>query len=912
MKRRICALANALLLSFAVQAQVIINEYCAANMDGLTDNYGEHEDWVELYNAGTSTINLEGYFLSDNPNKPDKWQFPAGITIEPGEHLLVFCSDRDEYSMGFIHAGFKLTQTKHEYVVLSDAQQNTLDLVQITQPNQANHSTGRTTDAATDWGIFTNPTPGAPNANAKAGYAPTPSASHTAGFYQNPLTVTLDVPAGSMVRYTTDGSEPTATSNIYAAPLTINQTTVLKARAFPSDNDLLPGFTLVNTFFINDEHTVPVLSIAGDDLMTLLNGTQIEPRGSFEFFDNGQRIDFAYGEYNKHGNDSWAYSQRGIDYITRDQMGYTSSISHQVFPEKDRDKFQRLILKAAANDNYPALNDGAHIRDAYVHTLSQKADLELDERTYLPCVIYVNGLYWGVYEIREKVDDPDFTRHYYDQGEKWIDFIKTWGNTWEEYGSRQDWDDLYTFITTNDMSVPDNYHYAAERLNMLSLIDYFIINTHTVCKDWLNWNTAWWRGRKPEGQAKKWRYTLWDMDATFGHYINYTNIPDPSANADPCYGEDLPSDFEGHGQLIQSLMANEEFHSLYVNRYADLNNSFFTCDYMIGLLDSLLAVIEPEMPAHIDRWGGSYDQWQQNVQQLKDFIYTRCTVIDSGIEDCYEVEGPYPVTVIVQPENLGNKVRVNTIVPDNYPFVGDYFAGTNLSFAAQPQTGWVLDHWEVVNNNFAPDAFADTIQMALDSVFTDTVIAVFRPTVPCANAYNFSFDTTFSSIVAHWEGPANFISYEFGYRKAGSGDDWTTYSTTENEYAVSGLEMCTPYEIRVRSICDFALGSYEYFTISTACLNAVSEENPILEFYAYPNPYSASAKVNFVSSTDLARVSLEVYTLTGQLLQSRYFDRLAAGQHQWPIDESNDWPSGVYLLVLKSDAAVQTFRIAKR
>ncbi len=912
MKLRVCILAIALFLAPGLQAQLLINEYSAANMDGISDNYGEHEDWVELYNAGTATLSLGGYYLSDNPNNPDKWEFPTGITIEPGEHLLVFCSDRDEYSMGFIHAGFKLTQTKHKYIVLSDPQQNTLDLVQISQPNQTNHSTGRVSDAALTWGVFTNPTPGAPNANAKAGYAQAPTASQSAGFYNSPLTISLDVPEGTIVRYTTNGSEPSATSTIYAAPISINETTVLKARAFPTGSDLLPGFTMVNTYFINDNHTVPVLSIAGDNLMNLLNGTQNEPRGSFEYFDNGERIDFAYGEYNKHGNDSWAYAQRGIDYITRDQMGYTSSISHQIFPEKDRNNFQRLILKAAANDNYPAENDGTHIRDAYVHTLSQKADLELDERTYLPCVIYVNGQYWGVYEIREKVDDPDFTRHYYDQGRKWIDYIKTWGNTWEEYGSRQDWDDLYNFITTNDMSIPANYEYAKERLNMLSLIDYFIINTHVVCQDWLNWNTAWWRGRKPTGGAKKWRYTLWDMDATFGHYINYTGIPDPSANADPCYGEDLISDFEGHGQLIQSLMANEDFHSLYVNRYADLNNSYFTCDFMIGLLDSMLAAIEPEMPAHIDRWGGSLSQWQQNVEELKDFIYSRCTVIDTGIVECYDVEGPYPVTVIVQPANQANMVLVNTIAPATYPYVGDYFAGTTLSFVAQPQTDWVLDHWEVINNAFAPDAFADTIHMELDAVFGDTVIAVFRPAVPCANAFNFSFDTTFSSIAAHWDGPSNFISYEFGYRKAGTADDWTTYSTTENEYAVSGLEMCTPYEIRVRSICDFALGTYEYFTVSTACLNATSEENTILEFYAFPNPFSASAKVNFVSATDLKNVSLEYYTLTGQLLEAQHFERLLAGQHQWPVDEYNNWQAGLYLVVLKSDAGVQTFRIAKR
>ena len=120
------------------------------------------------------------------------------------------------------------------------------------------------------------------------------------------------------------------------------------------------------------------------------------------------------GYTNKHGNDSWAYAQRGIDFITRDKLGYNYALKHQIFARTPRDRFQRVILKAAANDNYPfctigpGVNGSAHIRDAYCHTLSQDGHLALDERTYEPCVLYANGQYWGVYELREKVDDADF------------------------------------------------------------------------------------------------------------------------------------------------------------------------------------------------------------------------------------------------------------------------------------------------------------------------------------------------------------------------------------------------------------------------------------------------------------------------------------------------------------------------
>ena len=900
-----------LLLSQMCLAQVVINEYSAANMDGITDNYGEHEDWVELYNAG-ATVNLSGYFLSDNPNNPDKWKFPAGISIGPGEYLIIYCSDRDEVNGSFIHAGFTITQTKQESIVLSDPQQNTVDMVLIANPNQVNHSTGRVLDGGLQWGVFLNPTPGAPNYNAYQYYAEKPYFNLASGFYSAPISVTLVVAPGTLVRYTTNGAEPTATSPLYTGPIYLTQTTVIKARAFSLDATVPPSFTEANTYFIGVNHSVPVLSIAGTDLQNLLEGSQFSPRGSFEYFDNDQLIDEAYGEYNKHGNDSWAYAQRGIDYITRDQMGYTSSISHKVFDNKSRDNFQRLILKAAANDNYPALSDGANIRDAYVHRLSQNAELELDERSYTPCVLYLNGQYWGVYDIREKVDDPDYTRYYYNQGEKWIDYIKTWGGTWEEYGSRADWDVLHNFITTNDMAIPANYDLVKEQLNVLSLIDYMLINTHVVCKDWLNWNTSWWRGHNPDGEAHQWRYALWDLDATFGHYINYTGIPDITAYAAPCYGEDLPADFEGHGALIQALMANEEFHSLYVNRYADLNNSFFTCDYMLGLLDSLISRIEPEMPRQIEKWGGSLAQWQDNVQEMIDFINTRCTVINGGIEDCYDVTGPYPVTVLVKPSNEPNKVKVNTFVPPAFPWQGDYFAGTTLNFYAVPQAGWVLDHWEAANNAIAPSPFSESIQLSLADTTGDIITAVFRPAIPCANAFNFSFDTTFSTINALWEGVSNTISYEFGYRKTSSGDDWTTVSVTDPNYTIYGLDICTEYDIRVRAICDFAIANYEEFVLKTACLTGTEEPLAgVFEWKVFPNPFGAKATIDFIlaKSSDLA---IRIATYTGQTVYVEHAGLLPEGQHRIKIEAQAGWPAGLYVVQLITGSGTVSQRIVKQ
>ncbi len=739
---KIFTFALLIMTTCILHAQVVINEFSAANHDTHADNYGEYEDWIELYNTGNATVDLSGYHLSDNTNNPSKWALPNGTNINANDYLLIWCSNRDEISYNNLHADFKITQTRAgEEVVFADPMGNILDSNNIDIPNQRNHSYGRMTDGGSDWGVLLSPTPGTANVDVKAPYASKPVLMPEAGFYNGSVTVEIATPdTGVTIYYTTDGSVPTTNSMIYTAPFVLEATAVIKAIAFSDDPNIPPSFVDFHTYFIDENHTVKVISISGDEITDLMNGAgnsyygpDINFPGALELFDeNKMRVADATGEMNKHGNDSWAYPQRGIDFITRDEFGDDYAVKNEIFDmfnSTNRDKFQRLILKAGANDNYPYESGGAHIRDAYVQTLSQQAGLELDERSYEPCVIYVDGKYWGVYEIREKVDDNDFTKYYYAQGRNDIQFIKTWGATWAEYGGNQalaDWNTLHTFILNNDMTDAANYANVEQELNVQSMIDYMIINTHIVAKDWLSWNTAWWRGLEQDGNpdAFKWRYTLWDMDATFGHYINYSNIPDISPNSDPCNNESpVIDDPEGHTEMLTALLQNDEFYALYINRYADLNNTYFTCDYMNNLLDSMINRIAPEMVRHTTRWGGDVNGWMTNVQELKDFINTRCTIINEGIEDCYDVEGPYNLTVIVEPLGAGD-VRVNTLVPISYPYNADYFAGVPITLEAIPDGLNIFDYWEPLRSTLNPGTSSINVGLEMTNL-GDTIVAHF-------------------------------------------------------------------------------------------------------------------------------------------------------------------------------------------
>jgi len=712
-----------------ISAQVVINEFSCANMSATVDNFGAYSDWVELYNAGSTTVSLTGYHMSDNVNNTTKWAFPSG-SIAPGGFLRVMCSGRNLVSGIWYHTNYKMTQCKPEEIVFADAAGNILDSITLKR-NQTNHSWGRTTDGGPVWSVFLTPTLGSSNATSTAynAYATTPVLSVQAGFYPGAQNVTITTPDPNItIHYTTTGFEPTTADPTYSSAISVSTTQVIRARAFSSNPAVPASFIESNTYFIGITHTTAVVSVYGDGLMSLMNGAWgDEPVTGLEYFDKtGVFRTEVTGTSNKHGNDSWAYDQRGIDFVSEDPMGYNEALEWKVFRRKDRDKFQKVILKPAANDNYPFEN-GAHIRDAYCHDISQEAGLHLDERTQEPCVLYCNGAYWGVYEIREKVDDHDFTDYYYNQDQDHLQFLKTWGATWAEYGGTQaitDWGNFVTFVTTNNMATPANWAYVDSVYNWKSLADYMILNSICVTSDWLNWNTAWWRGTDTLGDKKKWRYALWDNDATFGHYINYTGIPDTSPNADPCAPESLPDPGgQGHVPIVNALMANPIFKQYYINRFADLMNTTFSCDSMLARLDSMIMEIQPEMQGQCAKWGGTFAGWQANVATLRTYISTRCTTLVQGMIDCYSLNGPYNIIVEVQPVGAGT-VQVNSLNLDTYPWTGTYYGGIPIILQTQPTSAtYTFDYWEMVNVP-SPNPNADSI--TTDLTQPDHIIAHYK------------------------------------------------------------------------------------------------------------------------------------------------------------------------------------------
>lgn len=765
-----------LLLSFEMLSQVSLNEYSASNLRLYYDNYLEEEDYIELHNASDQAADISGWYLSDKTDKPKKWAFPSGTVMEPGAFLVVWASGRNEAADGYLHTNFKFKQTAgDEYIILVDRNGNVIESLPL-NVTALHHSACKTMDGGSTWGICTTLSPGASNRASAVftGYAPVSKIVTQRGRYKDSVVVKSTLFPDYDVRYTLDGEIPDPFSPLMPDSLTIKKTSVLTVRAFGRDTTILPGLVDFATYFINEPAgTLPVFSVSGGYESTALaeGDRTLNPIASLEYFDkDGIYITSSYGELDSHGQDSWVNPQRSLDWISRDEMGLSSAIGDKLFHSSDRNEYQRIIFRASGDDNYPAVNDpehdgSAHIRDEYVQTLVQKGGMQLDVRSVERCLLYLNGKYWGVYSIREKPDDHDYTNHRYNQDKYDIQFLKTWGQSWAEYGGNKairDWENFRDSILTSDLSKPEVYAWIKEKLDVVSLMDYMIANLTVVSSDWLNYNTGWWRGLKPNGGHKKWGYIMWDNDATFDYYINYSGVPNTSTSAQACDIEDIsdymdeffpvdttteiieadsffwngewihwgPDTFDLYPDLgkhekifLKLLNENGEFRNTYFARYADMLSTAFSCETMLKTLDSLVAIISPEMPRHIARWGGSLNEWKANVKDIRNFVAKRCTKTAEGLVDCYDLEGPFKVTLMTDPPGMGDIV-FNTLNHTALPWTGSYFGNMDNIISVVPAQGAVFTHWYSKKGS-SEFASLNLPKSTVSITAADTLLAVF-------------------------------------------------------------------------------------------------------------------------------------------------------------------------------------------
>jgi len=348
----------------------VINEIMSVNTTTIQDRDGDYPDWIEIYNPGDSEVDLTGYGLSDNPSEPLKWVFPK-TTIQPGEFKLIFASDKNYLTENnYLHTNFKI-KSDGETLLLSDSTGFVIDQV-MTIKTLSDQSWGRQPDGSTEWFYFNQPTPGTSNTTiGYSAYSSPVEFSFAAGFYQSTISVDITcASANAEIRYTTNCSEPDQNSILYSEPVTINRTTVIRARSF--ETGLLPGKVLTHTYFLNEDITLPVISLSTNPEHLFDSQTGIyenfweewERPVHFEFFETkgAQKVNVDAGIMIGSGA-TRARPQKTFHIYFRSRYG-TSKINYQIFPDLPIFEFTTLFLRNSGNDW-----DQTHFRDGFLQTL---------------------------------------------------------------------------------------------------------------------------------------------------------------------------------------------------------------------------------------------------------------------------------------------------------------------------------------------------------------------------------------------------------------------------------------------------------------------------------------------------------------------------------------------------------------
>jgi hypothetical protein len=710
---------------FTWKAQIVVNEYSCSNYTLWNQGFGwdpSYEDWLEFYNPTNADFSLGGYWLSDNSQEPMKWQLDESVVVPAQGFLVYLLSGTGDYDPDYVgytlkNTNFKVTQSKGEEIVFSSPEGVILEnySFDLTGSLQSNHSYARLSDGSAEWMICLAPTINNSNNNAPMvqAYCPKVDMSFQAGYYSGSITLNLSsVDTELEIRFTLDGSEPNVNSTLYTEPIVLENTTVVKAISISNNPLQFESFVETNTYFFNEDlHTIPVVSISGNSLGDgSWSGDELT---TLEFFGiGGVFMDEAHGDSNEHGSDANAANQRGFDFISRDATGYDHELELPIFHHRDRSGFERLIFKAGGVSNYPFFSGGTLLHDALVNELSLLGNLNLDERAGEFVVVYMNGEYWGLYQCLEKVDDSDFTKKYYNQPKGYLDVLNTWGGTWAEYGDIDDWYELVNFAISNNLEDSENYSYVQNAVELSSLIDYFVLNTYFVNQMWVNWDISWWKGSHPNGEAQKWRYTLWDSDAILGHYINYTGLPESGYSAAPCQingASDIGSN--GHFPLLNALWENSDFRCAYISRYYELTESVLSCESTISVLDSLQQSIYNEMPKHIEKWGGTLEEWEGNVDEMRSFLNSRCdSLITALLQNCYEetyieltvnINGPGTVIINGTEVSSSNSPHQLSLCSSN-PIILEVMGATGCG---------IFEGWNVLDGNATVDPFEGAISL---------------------------------------------------------------------------------------------------------------------------------------------------------------------------------------------------------
>lgn len=690
-------------ITMTTHAQVAITEIVQSNVDGIMDDRNEYPDsWIELHNVSSQSINLANFSVGLTPNPSEAWTL-LQKTIPSGGYALVYC---DKEGTG-LHTDFRLESGKDGAVYLFSKGQLVSSVTDI--PKQPAPGIAYAYDEATQqWAYVLAPTPAAANSSPRAlGVLPDPLFSISAGVYSSQQSLVLslpdDAPQGSVVRYTIDGSEPTASSTVYTLPIAIIRSLPVRAKLF-CDGWASPRSVTQSYIFPGHKTTLPIISIATDDrhlndkkIGILVDGNYSSQQKNYQY-DWRRPINLELFEpdddTSASSNLTTAYTQRLNQLCETRVMGAASRgmslkslavyahkrfgqkrFNYEFFPDQrpGTDKFKSFLLRNAGNDF-----DYLYMRDAIIQrTIASHTDI--DWQAWRPAIIYVNGVYRGILNIRDRSNDDNITTYY--DGLEDIDMIK---NTWElQHGT---WDHYNAF--TNFYN--EHGHTWDEYSRWIDLDEYITVmamNLYYSNFDFPGNNIVFWRPRTPDG---RWRIIVKDTDYTLGIYDNPAtyDVVKWINNADYDGGLAWANKWE-HTRLFRRLMEDMDFRRAFLERSAIYMGDFMNDRGTRATWDAMYNLIRDEYPHHrelINRWWPNYSQ---ELTKARSWLSARTSQHYNHLASYYSMGTPTPL-VINAPLPFatlqGLRVSFNGVELSEGNFNGRFYEGSEIHLHPRPVT----------------------------------------------------------------------------------------------------------------------------------------------------------------------------------------------------------------------------------
>ena len=626
----ICLCAGAALAESTVQMNEIM--LSTAKFEG-----GKAYEWIELHNTDANSVSIRDWKLTyERKNEAQTYVFPAGSKVDRHGYLVVLLTglDQVENTAKALYAPIDVSR-KGGTFTLYDADGAQVDRIEL-DAQYGDISFGRVADGG-EWLFLGEASRGA--ANSQTGYAERArraDLSVSGGFYDAAPELTALTEKDAVVRYTLNGTEPSAASPAFSEYSGLKKgVTTLRVRAFAEGK--LPSETTTQTYFVGVSRNVPVVSLVTDDKYLFAEKTGLLVPGSakrpnyyqdweypinVEYYNADHKQEINQGaSFRVTGATSRAYAQKAISLFARSALG-PSSFEFNPFPNREGyTEYKAITLRAGGTESYKT-----RFKDAMLTRLALGTGLFYQESA--TCVVYINGQYWGQYNLRERINKDSLAAFEGITDKQTIhDVTIIKGRGEVSRGDIGEWNSLISYMKNHDLREEQYLNYVLERFDV---DNYFTMVAFQVILG--NGDIGNQRFYKFPGG--KWKYVLYDLDAAmqntkrtpFGYFLKAAKSKNKLFYHEP----------------FITLIKNDQMKEKFLTICSKLLTEKYVKQDLLDQIDEWVDTLEPLMAEQITRWKKcspkSVDSWMYEVNAFKKIVRSRYKYVINYLSDYFRLD----------------------------------------------------------------------------------------------------------------------------------------------------------------------------------------------------------------------------------------------------------------------------------